>query len=181
MTPVIDPVMTMSDLLVQFPGARRALFRQYHIGGCSSCGFDPSETLEEVCRRNDNLSVQEVIGFLLQSHEEDQRILMPPAELKALLDAQADGVRVVDIRTREEFEAVHIPGSILFTQEMMQEILSRWERGGTIVFVDHKGERSMDAAAYFLGHGFSAVRALDGGIDAYSETADAALPRYELE
>ncbi len=171
----------MSDLLVQFPGARRALFRQYHIGGCSSCGFQPTETLEEVCRRNEDLPVQEVIDFLLQSHEEDQRILMPPAELKGLLDSGAEGVRIVDIRTREEYEAVQIPGSLLFTQEMMQEILSRWERASTIVFVDHKGERSMDAAAYFLGHGFTAVRALDGGIDAYSEEADPSLPRYELE
>jgi hypothetical protein len=30
----------MSAVLENFPGARRALFRKYHIGGCSSCGFN---------------------------------------------------------------------------------------------------------------------------------------------
>ncbi|HIG82060.1 MAG TPA: rhodanese-like domain-containing protein, partial [Verrucomicrobiales bacterium] len=28
----------MEEVLTVFPGARRALFRKYHIGGCSSCG-----------------------------------------------------------------------------------------------------------------------------------------------
>ena len=31
----------MRDVLEKFPGAQRALFRKYHIGGCSSCGFQP--------------------------------------------------------------------------------------------------------------------------------------------
>ena len=39
----------------------------------------------------------------------------------------------------------------------------------------------MDAAAYFAGHGFTNVRALGGGIDAWSVEIDPALPRYELE
>ena len=39
----------------------------------------------------------------------------------------------------------------------------------------------MDAAAYFAGHGFENVRALQGGIDAWSQEVDPNLPRYELE
>ena len=38
----------MQELVSLFPGAQRALFRGYHIGGCSSCGFRPDETLAEV-------------------------------------------------------------------------------------------------------------------------------------
>jgi len=34
----------MSAVLENFPGAQRALFRRYHIGGCSSCGFQPPST-----------------------------------------------------------------------------------------------------------------------------------------
>ena len=37
----------MAELLEAYPGAQRALFRNYHIGGCSSCGFRPDETLAE--------------------------------------------------------------------------------------------------------------------------------------
>ena len=59
-TQTIDPNITMRELLEQFPGSQRAMFRQYHIGGCSSCGFSPDETLAGVCARNENLDVEEV-------------------------------------------------------------------------------------------------------------------------
>jgi rhodanese-related sulfurtransferase len=39
----------------------------------------------------------------------------------------------------------------------------------------------MDAAAYFLGHGFPNVKSLRGGIDAWSVEVDPSLPRYHLE
>ena len=32
----------MRDVLAAYPGARRALFRKYHIGGCSSRGLAPA-------------------------------------------------------------------------------------------------------------------------------------------
>src|ERR1700750_3158557 len=60
----VDANMTMRELLEQYPGAQRALFRKYHIGGCSSCGFKPEETLGQVCARNENLPVDQVIDYL---------------------------------------------------------------------------------------------------------------------
>src|SRR5437016_3992269 len=48
----IGPQSTMGEVLEAYPGAQRALFRKYHIGGCSSCAFSPAETLEQVCGRN---------------------------------------------------------------------------------------------------------------------------------
>ena len=71
-TAVIDPNITMRELLVQFPGAQRALFRKYHIGGCSSCGFSPEETLAGVCVRNENLDVDEVIEHIAASEETER-------------------------------------------------------------------------------------------------------------
>ena len=175
-----EPHLTMRELLVHFPGAQRALFRRYHIGGCASCGFQPTETLAEVCARNENLPVDEVISHILASHEADGKILISPAELAAALKGDA-GAKLIDIRTREEFDAVHIEGAIFFTQELMQEILMRWDRTALIALIDHAGARSMDAAAYFAGHGFENVRAVRGGIDAWSQEVDPAVPRYDLE
>jgi rhodanese-related sulfurtransferase len=63
----------------------------------------------------------------------------------------------------------------------MQNILSTWPREQLLVLYDHEGTRSMDAAAYFQGHGFTNVKSLRGGIDAWSAEADPALPRYHLE
>ncbi|HWL54438.1 MAG TPA: rhodanese-like domain-containing protein [Chthoniobacteraceae bacterium] len=180
-TPVIDPNITMSDLLLRLPGAQRALFRKYHIGGCSSCGFSPQETLAGVCARNENLPVEEVIAYLHEAHEEEQRLLIDPPALAAALAETKEPVRLIDIRTREEFEAARIEAATLFTQEMMQEALSRWDRSALLVIVDHLGKRSLDAATFFAGHGFTNVKALRGGVDAWSEQVDPEVPRYELE
>src|SRR6266568_3472923 len=74
----------MCAVLEVFPDAQRALFRRYHIGGCSSCGFQPTETLAQVCERNGNLDVDEVLAHIQSSHELDARILIEPKELAGL-------------------------------------------------------------------------------------------------
>ena len=71
----------MSAVLEVFPGAQRALFRRYHIGGCASCGFQPTETLAQVCARNGNLDVQEVLTHIQSSHEQDTKIFISAGEL----------------------------------------------------------------------------------------------------
>ncbi len=178
MTATIDPNLPMRDLLAQYPGAQRALFRSYHVGGCSSCGFRPDETLAEVCTRNDNLPIAEVVSTILSAHEADQNMQISPAD--AAVFAKAGKAKFVDVRTREEFDAVHIEGSEFLTQDLMHE-LGGWPREQLIVFVCHHGVRSLDAASYFAGHGLENVRSLTGGIDAWSIEIDPALPRYELE
>src|SRR5688572_30824120 len=116
----IQPTMTMGELVKEFPGAQRALFRAYHIGGCSSCGFRPDETLAEVCKRNDNLPPDEVIATLNSAREGDERMQIAPKEAVELVkDGKA---RLVDVRSKEEWDSVHIPGSIFFTQELMREV-----------------------------------------------------------
>ena len=179
-TVTIDPTISMRELLEQYPGAQRALFRRYHIGGCSSCGFSPDETLAGVCARNENLDVDEVTEHILASDAADRAMQIEPGELSERL-AAGETVHLLDIRTREEFDSVKLPGAHLFTQEFMQEILANWSRTDLLVIYDHRGTRSMDAAAYFQGHGFEKIRSLRGGIDAWSAEVDPTLPRYHLE
>jgi len=76
---------------------------------------------------------------------------------------------------------VKIEGAVFFTQDLMQEMLSRWPRDLPLVIYDHQGKRSMDATAYFLGHGFTNVRSLRGGIDAWAQGVRPELPRYRLQ
>lgn len=169
----------MREVLEAFPGAQRALFRRYHIGGCASCGFSPDETLGGLCQRNNNLPVDEVLAHIQASHEQDAKILISPPDLAALLK-ENPSVKLLDVRSREEFEAVHLPGSILLAQPVMMEILGKWTRQDVFVIVDHAGKQSLDAAAYFLGHGFENIRALRGGIDAWSQEVDPSVRRYTL-
>lgn len=174
-----DPNITMRELLEAYPGAQRALFRKYHIGGCSSCGFQPTETLAGVCARN-SVAVEEAIAEIVSSHQEDLKMLIAPRELSDALQA-GTLVHLLDLRTREEFEAARIDGAKLFTQDLLQEILTQWNRDQLLVTIDHRGGRSIDAAAYFAGHGFSNAKSLRGGIDAWSQEVDPDIPRYHLE
>lgn len=178
--PPLTGDMTMSAVLSAYPGAQRALFARYHIGGCSSCGFQPTETLAGVCARNDNVSVEEAIRHIQESHEADSSLQISPAELASRL-TNDPGLKILDARTREEHEAVRIPGSMLITQEFIQEIFSTWDKSQPLVIYDHQGRQTLDAVAYFIGHGFTEARALNGGIDAYSEQIDPSLPRYRIE
>ncbi|HEX3720248.1 MAG TPA: rhodanese-like domain-containing protein [Verrucomicrobiae bacterium] len=174
----IDKSAPMKRVLEVFPGAQRALFRRYHIGGCASCAFQPDETLDALCARN-TLNVDEVIEHIKTSHKQDEELQISPAELAGL--RQSGPVRIVDIRAREEFEATHLEGAVLLSQPVMQEILGQWPRAELMVICDHRGQNSLDAAAYFLGQGFNNVRCLRGGIDAWSREVDARVPRYRLE
>jgi len=170
----------MGELLREFPGAQRALFRRYHIGGCSSCGFGVDETLADVCLRNDRLAVDEVIRHIIESDSTERAMQIEPRDLSGKL-INRERINLLDVRTREEFEAVKIDGAKLFTQELMQEILGKWSREDPFVIYDHTGTKSLDAAAYFQGHGFENVKVLRGGIDAWSVSVDPKLLRYHLE
>lgn len=176
----IDPNITMGDLLKEYPGAQRALFRAYHIGGCSSCGFSPNETLSGVCARNGNLPTDEVISTILAGHEADLKMEISPSEIAERLH-RGEQIPLIDVRSREEWDAVQIDGSTFFTQELMQEILSKWPRERQFVFYCHHGFRSLDAASFFVGHGFPNARSMTGGIDAWSVEVDPEVPRYDLE
>ena len=178
-TETIGPQSTMQEVLEVYPGAQRALFRRYHIGGCASCGFQPAETLEQVCGRNNNLNVGEVMEHIKTSHQQDAKILISPKELAEILERDKS-VKLLDVRSREEYDTVRIAGSILMSQPTMQEILGKWQRNEIFVIIDHVGKQGLDAAAYFLGHGFENVRCLRGGIDAWSQEIDPELSRYRL-
>jgi rhodanese-related sulfurtransferase len=175
----INPQSPMSAVLENFPGAQRALFRRYHIGGCSSCGFSPDETLAQVCTRNGNLDVAEVLGHIQSSHEQDAKVLISPTELAKLIQKDKT-VKLVDVRSREEFEAVNIAGSVLLSQDVMRELMASGSNTNPIVVIDHAGKNGLDAAAYFMGHGLQNVRCLRGGIDAWAQEVEPKMRRYKL-
>jgi rhodanese-related sulfurtransferase len=177
---MIGPHSTMHQVLEAYPGARRALFRRYHIGGCSSCGFRAEETLEQVCQRNNNLNIDEVTDHIRASHELDLQLQISPAELAQQRQANPS-IKLVDVRTREEWNVARIDGAHFLDQALTQEILSQWLGQTLVVFYDHDGRTSSDAAAYFAGHGLKNARCLRGGIDAWSLEVDPEVPRYILE
>lgn len=165
----------MGAILEALPGARRALFARYHLGGCQSCAFSNEETLGQLCTRSE-LPVAEVFGHLLESHAHDLEMLMEPTEAREKLSL----LRLIDVRTREEHEAVAISGSEFFTQELQQQLFAG-DPESKILLYDHSGRNVLDQVAWFRGHGLKNTFGLRGGIDAWSREIDPSLPRYRIE
>jgi len=175
----ITPDTTMGFIMDQIPGARRALFARYHLGGCQSCGFSPNETLDSLCARSGAIDPAEMIQHLLAAHEHDQAVLLTPAEVKERLSREQPPV-LLDCRTREEHDAVTIPQSCFLTQDLQQQLFSQDPQQEVILF-DHQGKHALDTCAWFHGHGMKNTFVLRGGIDPWSREVDLSLPRYQLE
>ena len=175
----ITPDSTMGDIMDALPGARRALFARYHLGGCSSCGFSPNETIASLCERNGGINSEEMIHHLLAAHEHDQAVLLAPVEVQRRLEA-TPALVLLDCRTREEHDAVSIANSQLLTQELQQQLFAQ-DPQQEIILYDHAGKHALDTCAWFHGHGMKNTFVLQGGIDAWSREIDPSLPRYQLE
>ncbi len=97
-------------------------------------------------------------------------------ELKALIEG-GTAFELVDVRTDEERALAKIDGSRLLDQSHHDALL-RLDPNTPIVFQCHHGIRSQHAAEYFRRQGFRNLYNLRGGIDAWSQFVDPAVPRY---
>jgi rhodanese-related sulfurtransferase len=166
---------TMQQVTTVFPSAQRALFQKYHVGGCSSCGFQPTDTLATVAI-NHGLEVGEVVEHIQRSQEMEKDLEITVRETADLL--KQGKIKLVDVRTPEEYAIASIAGSVLADQSTAQEIMQQWPKDTAIVTMCHHGMRSLDAAAYLRGHGFLNTRSMTGGIEAWALEIDSAIPRY---
>ena len=171
-----NPEMTMAEILEKFPGARRALFQRYHIGGCSSCGFQPTDTLRRVLANHNVADVESAVGVIKQFDEMDRKLQIAPKEVVELRTKNPK-VRLIDVRSPEEHNFARIEGGELLTQDLVGQLMAL-PKDSPLVFFCHHGMRSLDAAAYFVGHGFSDVRSMAGGIHAWSEQVDPRVLKY---
>ena len=87
-------------------------------------------------------------------------------------------IRLLDVRGEAERQLAKIEGVPMVDEALVQEIISKWPKDAPIVLHCHHGIRSLDAAEYLIGQGFTNVRSLQGGIDAWSREADKSVPRY---
>ncbi len=101
-----------------------------------------------------------------------------PAQLKEMLDAGTP-VLLVDVRENEEHAYCALPNSVHIP---LGELITRAEEveaGEALVVVYcHHGVRSISGAAFLLRAGLPNVASLAGGIDMWSQTIDAGVPRY---
>ncbi|MEM6884675.1 MAG: rhodanese-like domain-containing protein [Verrucomicrobiota bacterium] len=179
--PELTGSLNMGELLEHYPGARRALFRNFHIGGCSQCGFSDDESLKVVCERNEQIDLMPVFDAIRKAHEDDEKLLIDPSALKTWRSDNKSHL-LIDTRSREEHEAVTIEGSVLLNQDLSTELINAAETDVLpLVFFDHQGRYVLDTASYFIGHGREFVYCLQGGIDRWARDIDKNMRRYHLE
>src|ERR1700733_13581239 len=87
-------------------------------------------------------------------------------------------VRLIDVRTDEEYAIANISGAMSVNQEKQLAELLKLSKDTPLIVYCHHGVRSMQAAGFFLNQGFTTVINLAGGIDAWSQEVDSAIPRY---
>jgi rhodanese-related sulfurtransferase len=99
-----------------------------------------------------------------------------PRDFVALRQHQPE-VRLIDVRGEDEREIATIDGAEPLSEELFQQ-LRALPKDAALVFHCRSGQRSLDAAAHFIGHGFANVKSLAGGILAWAEQIDPSLRKY---
>ena len=102
---------------------------------------------------------------------------MTPFQVKDKLTNQPEFM-LLDVREPFEYDLAQIDGSLLVTQEVVDEILQTWEKDTPIICCCHHGMRSQQACQFLASQGFTRLYNLSGGIDAWSVEIDPGVPRY---
>lgn len=105
---------------------------------------------------------------------------LSPAEFVDRWPEWAAGRDVVllDVREADEIAVAALAGALWMPMNQVPQRLHELDRARPTVVMCHAGGRSRRVAEYLTAQGFSQVLNLAGGIDAWSQEVDAALPRY---
>ena len=116
-------------------------------------------------------------GFRIENPNAPPKIVeLGPAELQSRLESGTIKV-LIDVRTPWEREIATLANSLLLDQDSNEQIAAL-PKDTPIAFYCHHGVRSRMAASQFIAQGFTKVFNLAGGIEAWSQTVDGAIPRY---
>lgn len=101
----------------------------------------------------------------------------------AIFLAESDAeLQLIDVREREEIEIAYVEGfEVLPLSEFpawADGIKTRFNPEAETLVICHHGVRSAQMCQWLRNIGFSNVKNISGGIDAYSLLVDPAVPRY---
>jgi rhodanese-related sulfurtransferase len=101
-----------------------------------------------------------------------------PLEVKRLLDSGAP-LLLLDVRQPDEHEFCALSGSVpIPLGELPIRVAELDPTDDLVVVYCHHGIRSLRGAAILLQAGLTNVTSMAGGIDHWSLTVDASVPRY---
>lgn len=103
-------------------------------------------------------------------------------ELAERLATAPSSLQLIDVREPEELAIAQVEGFLNLPLSRFQEwsgnIRDRLDPDAETVVMCHHGMRSAQMCAWLQEQGFTNVKNLLGGIDAYSVAVNPAIPRY---
>jgi rhodanese-related sulfurtransferase len=93
-----------------------------------------------------------------------------------------DKIQLIDVREPHEIEIAYIEGFEVLPlsqfSEWATQIETRFNPEAETLVMCHHGIRSAQMCQWLIGIGFTNVKNIAGGIDAYSYLVDSSIPRY---
>ena len=113
----------------------------------------------------------------------DQSSLSPSISVTELGDRLTEpNLQLIDVREPEELAIAQIAGFVNLPLSQFAEwsggIHSRFDPAAETIVLCHHGVRSAQMCSWLHQQGFSCVRNVVGGIEAYAAKVDASVPRY---
>jgi len=138
---------------------------------CPACGHHP--TIHQLIDYEEFCGVRGAEQTLTLGKDWE----ITPQELKNLLEMKKDVV-ILDVREPAEYEICHLSGSRLIPLGELPYRLGELDTSEDIVIHCHTGSRSARAVQFLRQIGFTRVKNLKGGIDAWAEQVEPSMPRY---
>jgi sulfur-carrier protein adenylyltransferase/sulfurtransferase len=157
--------------LLMFDG-RKLQFRELTLKKdptCPVCGPQPTVT--------SLIDYEAFCGLGEEGRGKGEGVEISAPELQRERDRKPDLV-LVDVREPGEAAIASIEGSRLIPLQELPGRIRELPPNAEIVTHCHHGQRAMRALEILKGAGFSKVRTLTGGIDAWAREVDPEVPRY---
>lgn len=101
-----------------------------------------------------------------------------PELARLLADASQPKPVLLDVREPWEFQTCHIDGAISLPMNAIPARQEELDPEAPIVCICHHGARSMQVAHFLERSGFTQVSNLTGGVHAWAQQVDSAMPTY---
>ncbi|AFZ20840.1 rhodanese-like domain-containing protein [Allocoleopsis franciscana] len=103
-------------------------------------------------------------------------------QLRQRLCESSRKIQLIDVREEEEVEIAHLEGfenlPLSAFAEWSSQIHTRFDLDAETLVLCHHGSRSAQMCQWLIHQGFTQVKNIAGGIDAYSLIVDRSIPRY---
>ncbi|MFO8074555.1 MAG: molybdopterin-synthase adenylyltransferase MoeB [Egibacteraceae bacterium] len=137
---------------------------------CPVCGEHPTVT--------ELIDYEEFCGVPAHDHEDDDGDDLAWSITPREFEEQRGEVRLIDVREPHEYEISRIEGAELIPLGDLPNRMHELDSAEDIVLHCKSGVRSMEALELLRGAGFSRLRNLQGGINAYAKQVDDEIPVY---